>query len=41
MIDAVDQKCTRNVAAEKHVTSECQTDVAKLTCFRCSEKGSH
>ena len=25
--------------SKKHETSACQTDVSKLTCFRCSEKG--
>ena len=38
MIDAVDQKCSK-CGSRKHVTSECQTDVSKLACFRCGEKG--
>ena len=38
MVDAVDQKCSK-CGSRKHETSSCQTDVSKLTCFRCSEKG--
>ena len=38
VVDAVDQKCSK-CGSKKHDTSSCQTDVSKLTCFRCSEKG--
>ena len=39
MIDAVGQNKCAKCGSKKHATSECQTDVSKLTCFRCSEKG--
>ena len=39
MVDAVGQNKCGKCGSKKHVTSECQTDVSKLTCFRYSEKG--
>ena len=39
MVDAVGQNKCAKCGSKKHVTTECQTDVSKLTCFRCSEKG--
>ena len=38
MVDAVGQNKCAKCGSKKHVTTECQTDVSKLTCFRCSEK---
>ena len=35
MIDAVGQNKCAKCGSKKHATSECQTDVSKLTCFRC------
>ena len=39
MVDAVSQGKCGKCGSKKHATSECQVDVTKLTCFRCSEKG--
>ena len=39
MVDAVGQNKCAKCGSKKHATSECQVDVTKLTCFRCSEKG--
>ena len=39
MIGAVGQGKCAKCGSKKHVSSECQTDLTKLTCFRCSEKG--
>ena len=39
MVDAVGHGKCAKCGSKKHASSECQTHLTKLTCFRCSEKG--